>query len=51
MRGLTTVTVNNSSTGYQYTEDAVAGGTLVAIDTNSNQMRSTVGLLPVPQFH
>ena len=46
VQGLSSVTVNDSSNGYQYTEDAVAGGTLVAIDTTSNQAVATVGTLP-----
>ncbi len=47
VRGLSTVTVTNPATGYQYTEDSVSGGTLVAIDTTSNQVVTTVGTLPV----
>ena len=46
VRGLSTVTVNDATNGYQYTEDAVAGGTVVAIDTSSNQSVATVGILP-----
>jgi hypothetical protein len=46
VRGLSTVTVNDATNGYQYTEDAVAGGTVVAIDTTSNQAVATVGILP-----
>ena len=45
--GLTPVTVTNQTTGYQYTEDGVSGGTLVAIDTTSNQAAATIGTLPV----
>jgi len=44
--GLTPVTVTNSTTGYQYVEDGVSGGTLVAIDATSNQVGVTVGTLP-----
>ena len=44
--GLTPVTVTNATTGYQYVEDGVSGGTLVAIDANSNQPGVTVGILP-----
>jgi hypothetical protein len=44
--GLTPVTVTNSTTGYQYVEDGVSGGTLVAIDATSNQPGVTVGTLP-----
>lgn len=47
VRGLTPVTVTNSTTGYQYTEDGVSGGTLVAISTATNQVTTTVGTLPV----
>jgi hypothetical protein len=45
--GLSTVTVTNQSTGYQYIEDAVSGGTLIAIDTTSNQVVAIVGTLPI----
>ncbi|MGD0502274.1 MAG: hypothetical protein ABSD02_06005 [Steroidobacteraceae bacterium] len=44
--GLTPVTVTNATTGYQYVEDGVSGGTLVAIDARSNQPGVTVGTLP-----
>jgi len=44
--GLTPVTVTNATTGYQYVEDGVSGGTLVAIDATSNQPGVTVGTLP-----
>ena len=44
--GLTPVSVTNASTGYQYVEDGVSGGTLVAIDATSNQAGVTVGTLP-----
>jgi hypothetical protein len=44
--GLTPVTVTNATTGYQYVEDGVSGGTLVAIDASSNQPGVTVGTLP-----
>ena len=46
IRGLSPVTVTNQSTGYQYTEDGVGGGSLVAIDTTSNQVVATVGAIP-----
>jgi hypothetical protein len=46
IRGLSPVTVTNQSTGYQYTEDGVGGGSLVAIDTTSNQLIATVGAIP-----
>jgi hypothetical protein len=44
--GLTPVTVTNATTGYQYVEDGVSGGTLVAIDATSNQPGATIGTLP-----
>jgi hypothetical protein len=47
VRGLSPVTVTNTSTGYQYTEDGVSGGSLVAISAATNQMIATVGTLPV----
>jgi hypothetical protein len=46
VRGLSTVTVTNPTTGYQYVEDGVGGGTLVAIDATSNQVIGTLGTLP-----
>jgi len=45
--GLSPVTVTNPSTGVQYVDDGVSGGTLVAIDTTSNQTVATIGMLPV----
>ncbi|MGA3157079.1 MAG: hypothetical protein ABSE43_05865 [Steroidobacteraceae bacterium] len=47
VQGLSTVTVTNSTTGEQYVEDAVSGGTLVAIDASSNQVGATIGVLPM----
>jgi hypothetical protein len=44
--GLTPVTVTNATTGYQYVEDGVSGGTLVAIDASSNQAGVMLGILP-----
>jgi hypothetical protein len=44
--GLSPVTVTNSTTGEQYVEDGVGGGTMVAIDTTSNQIGATIGTLP-----
>jgi len=44
--GLTPVTVTNAVTGYQYVEDGVSGGTVVAIDAASNKPGVTVGTLP-----
>jgi hypothetical protein len=45
--GLSPVTVSNSTTGYTYIEDGVSGGTLTAIDTTSNAVVATIGMLPV----
>ena len=47
VRGLSPVTVTNPSTGYQYVEDGVSGGSLVAIDTTTNQPVATLGSLPI----
>jgi hypothetical protein len=47
VRGLSPVTVVNPATGYTYVEDGVSGGSLVAIDTTSNQVVATLGTLPV----
>jgi hypothetical protein len=47
VRGLSPVLVTDSVTGYQYTEDGVSGGSLIAIDTTSNQAIATVGTLPI----
>jgi hypothetical protein len=47
VRGLTPVTVTNTTTGEQYIEDGVSGGTLIAIDTSTNQPGATLGTLPV----
>ena len=44
--GLTPVTVTNATTGYQYVEDGVSGGALIAIDASSNQAGVMVGTLP-----
>jgi hypothetical protein len=45
VQGLSTVTVTNSTTGEQFVEDAISGGTLVSIDTTSNQPIATLGVL------
>jgi hypothetical protein len=45
--GLSLVTVSNPSTGYKYVEDGVSGGTLIAIDTSSNQAGAMIGTIPV----
>lgn len=47
VQGLTPVTVSNATTGEQYIEDGVSGGTLVAIDTTLNQPGAMIGQLPV----
>jgi hypothetical protein len=44
--GLSPVTVTNSTTGEQYIDDGVSGGTLISIDTTSNQVVATIGILP-----
>lgn len=46
VQGLSTVMVTNTTTGEIYTEDAIAGGTLLAIDATSNQTVATLGTLP-----
>jgi hypothetical protein len=46
IRGLSPVTVVDAGTGYQYTEDGVGGGALLAVDTTSNQVVAAVGTLP-----
>jgi hypothetical protein len=46
VQGLSTVTVTNSTTGEQYVEDAISGGTLMSIDTTSNQTIATLGTFP-----
>jgi hypothetical protein len=44
--GLSPVTVTDTSTGTQYIEDGVSGGSLIAIDTASNEVVATIGTLP-----
>jgi hypothetical protein len=44
--GLSPVSVTNPVTGEQYVEDGVSGGTMVSIDTTSNQIVATIGTLP-----
>jgi len=44
--GLSPVTVTNATTGEQYVEDGVSGGTITSIDTTSNQPIATIGTLP-----
>lgn len=46
VQNLTPVTVTNVTTGYTYTEDGVSGGSLIAIDTGSNQSLAVIGTLP-----
>jgi hypothetical protein len=43
---LSPVTVSDSTTGVTYTIDGVSGGTVLAIDTTSNQVVATVGTVP-----
>jgi hypothetical protein len=38
--------VTDTTTGYQFVEDGVSGGTVTAIDATSNQPGVTVGTLP-----
>ena len=45
IRNLSTVTALDPSTGYTWTVDGVSGGTLVAIDTLTNQPGATLGTL------
>jgi hypothetical protein len=47
VQGLTPVTVADPANGYTYTVDGVSGGTLVAIDTGTNQPGVTIGTMPV----
>ena len=47
VRGLSPVTVTDTSTGYQYIEDGVSGASMVAIDTTSNEVVATLGALPI----
>jgi hypothetical protein len=44
--GLSPVTVTNPTTGVQYTEDGIGGGTLIAINAGSNQVIASIGTLP-----
>jgi hypothetical protein len=44
--GLSPVTVTDPATGEQFIEDGVSGGTMVSIDTTSNQVVATIGTLP-----
>jgi hypothetical protein len=44
--GLSPVTVTDPTTGIVYVEDGVSGGTMVAIDTGSNQVVANIGTLP-----
>jgi hypothetical protein len=46
IQGLSPVTLTDQSTGKQYIEDGVGGGSLVALDATSNQVVATVGTLP-----
>lgn len=44
LQGLCIVTVTNTTTDEQYVEGGIAGGTLVSIDTTSNQPVATLGV-------
>ncbi len=46
VQNLTPVTVTDPVNGYAYTVDGVSGGTVVAIDTSTNQQGATIGVLP-----
>jgi hypothetical protein len=46
VQGLSTATVTSSTTGEQYVEDAISGGTLTSIDTTSNHTIATLGTFP-----
>jgi hypothetical protein len=46
VQNLSPVVVMSTTTGFNYTEDGVSGGTLVAIDASSNQVGATMGILP-----
>lgn len=46
VQGLSPVSLLNSSTGVRYVYDGVSGGSLIAIDTTSNQMVAAIGMLP-----
>lgn len=47
VQSLSPVTVTDPITGEIYVEDGVAGGTLIAIDANSNQPLAAIGQLPI----
>jgi hypothetical protein len=46
VQNLTPVTVTDPVNGYASTVDGVSGGTVVAIDTSTNQQGATIGVLP-----
>jgi hypothetical protein len=46
VQNLTPVSVTDTANGYQYLEDGVSGGTVVAIDATSNQVGATIGTVP-----
>ena len=46
VQGLSPVTVTNATTGITYIVDGVSGGTVVAIDTATNQSVVTLGTVP-----
>ena len=47
VQNLSPVTVTNPTTGTTYVADGVSGGTVVAIDTATNQTVATLGTVPV----
>lgn len=46
VQNLTPVAITDTATGYQYLEDGVSGGTVIAIDATSNQVGATIGTVP-----
>lgn len=46
IQGLHPVTVMNAKTGETFVWDGVSGGTVVALDTTSNQPGATIGIVP-----
>jgi hypothetical protein len=46
VQGLTPVTLSDTSNGVTYTIDGVSGGTVVAIDTATNQVVAQLGTIP-----
>lgn len=46
IQGLTPVTVTNTTTGWVYTADGVSGGSMIAINTSTNQPGAILGTFP-----